>query len=219
MSDPAKKLQLQASIIPVLFEKGHIEKHKTDITDFAKAFRTANSKQGKTITRHDVEWYWEGNVRSEFDTVDPLHNHLISQIESPKFEMYWANKTAIATLQGKTLLQKHEDFRLLIPNNKEKKHHKNALILGNGRERWIVPEVFLMALYDISFEDFVQGVGTANTDDASHNLDESKVFRLWAAFIKKAYDFVPKEVQVEKLKEVCSVPLDDHRAYVADLVL
>ena len=82
-----------------------------------------------------------------------------------------------------------------------------------------MPEVFLMALYDISFEDFVQSVRTANTDDPYYNLDESKVFRLWAAFIKNAYDFVPKEVQVEKLKEVCSVPLDDHRAYVADLVL
>lgn len=55
-----------------------------------------------------------------------------------------------------------------------------------------MPEVFLMALYDVSFEEFVQGLRTANTTDASHKMDESKVFRLWAALIKKAYDFVPK---------------------------
>ena len=46
---------------------------------------------GKTIIPRDVEWYWEGNVRSEFDTIDPKHNRLVSQTECPLLNVYDCN--------------------------------------------------------------------------------------------------------------------------------
>ncbi len=68
----------------------------------------------------------------------------------------------------------------------------------------------LMAIDDVSFSEFAHNVRTANAGDACDNLDKSKLFQLWGALIKKAYDFVPKEVQIEKLKEVGLVQLGDH---------
>ena len=128
-------------------------------------------------------------------------------------------KTETAALLAKRRLQEQEGFWLLGLNKKEKKHFENALIVGNDTERWIVPEVFVMAIEDVSFENFVQNVRAANTSDVGNNLDGSNVFHLWGALIKKAYDFVPKDVQTEKLKEVSPIPLDDRCEHHADLDL
>ena len=204
------KNQLQASIIPVLYKKGFIEEHNIDITDFAKSLCSRNGKAGFIITRQDIEWYWEGNVRAEFDTVDPIHHRLISQTKCPKFNAYWMNKTATVAFQARRILQEQEGFWLLKPNVREKKHFDSALILGNGTERWTIPHVSLLAVEDFSFTEFVQSVREANADHAGEVLNKAKMFHLWGALIKKAYDFVPKEVQVKKLREVRSIPLDDH---------
>ena len=202
--------QLQASIIPVLYKKGFIEEQNIDITDFAKSLCSKNGKAGFNITRHDIEWYWEGNVRSEFDTVNPVHHRLISQTRCPKFDMYWMNKTATVAFQARRILQEQDGFWLLRPNARERKHFESALILGNGMERWTIPHVSLLAVEDVSFTGFVQSVREANADHAGEDLNKAKIFRLWGTLIKKAYDFVPKEVQVKKLREVRSSPLDDH---------
>ena len=209
--------QLQASIIPVSYRKGAIVKQNITLFNFANNFYLINQNNGNTITRRDVEWYWESNVRFEFDTADPAHNRLISQIRSPKFETFWLNKTAVATVQAKRVLHEQEGFWPVTPNITERKHFKNAIILGNGMERWIIPNVALMAVEDVSFQKFVQEVRKVNADRASDELDKSKLFRLWGALIKKGYDFVPKEVQNEKLKEVCSTPFDDHKAHNVDI--
>lgn len=198
--------QLQASIIPVLLPKSFIEKRKIDITDYAKKICSRNREQGKLITRRDVEWYWEGNVRAEYDTVDPSHNRLITQIRCPKFEAYWDNMTApLAVREERLRQQQRQGFWPLRPNARERKHFEGALILGNHTERWIIPHVSLMAIEDVEYGDFVHDVRKANGE----GLRGSTVFRLWGALIKKAYDFVPREVQTEKLREVRSIPLDD----------
>ena len=202
--------QLQASIIPVLYKKGLIEEHNIDITDFAKSLCSRNDAAGFFITRHDIEWYWEGNVRAEFDTVNPVHHRLISQTRCPKFDTYWMNKTATVAFQARKILQEQEGFWLLRPNAREKKHFDSALILGNSTERWIIPHVSLLALEDVSFTGFVQSVREANADHAGEGLNMAKMFRLWGALIKKAYDFVPKEIQVKKLREVRSTLLGYH---------
>ena len=202
--------QLQASIIPVLYKKGLIEEHNIDITDFAKSLCSRNDKAGFFITRHDIEWYWEGNVRAEFDTVNPVHHRLISQTRCPKFDTYWMNKTATVAFQARKILQEQEGFWLFRPNAREKKHLDSALILGNGTERWTIPHVSLLAVEDVSFTGFVQSVREANADHAGEGLNMAKMFRLWGALIKKAYDFVPKEVQVKKLREVRSTLLGYH---------
>ena len=204
----APRRQLQASIIPVLYPKTYIEKHNLDITGYAKEFYNRNRIEGKLVTRRDIEWYWEGNVRAEYDTVDPAHNRLISQIRCPKFETFWMNLTAPVAPQPEKLLQEQQGFQLLRPNEKEKKHFKGALILGNATERWIIPDVSLMAVDDFAHDEFVQNVREAN----NQHLDRSKVFHLWGALIKKAYGFVPREVQIEKLKEVRTTSLDSHCA-------
>lgn len=208
--------QLQPSIIPVLYNRAFLEKHNIDITDYGKHFCTENSKQGKIITRRDIEWYWEGNIRAEFDTVDPSHNRLISQTKCPKFELYWLGKTAVAALQAKKLLHEQQGLWLLKPKRKEIKHFKSALILGNDTERWIVPDVSLMAIRDICFTTFAHNVRAANVGD---NLSDSMLFRLWGTLVKKAYDFVPKEVQIQKLKEVHFIPLIDPCTHHVDFDL
>lgn len=206
--------QLQASVIPVLYPKTDIEKRKIDITDYAKEFCSRNRKQGKLITRRDVEWYWEGNIRAEYDTVDPAHNWLISQIRCPKFQAFWINTAApLAVREERLLQQQQQGFWPLRPNAKERKHFGSALILGNHTQRWIIPHVSLMAVEDVDYEDFVHDVRKANGEA----LRGSMVFHLWGALIKKAYDFVPKEVQTEKLKEVRSTPLGDHCTNDVDL--
>ena len=205
MSGPTNH-RLQASIIPVLYKKGFIEEHNIDITDFAKSLCSRNGKAGFIITRHDIEWYWEGNVRAEFDTVNPAHHRLISQTRCPKFDTYWMNKTATVAFQARRILQQQDEFWLLKPNAREGKHFETAIILGNGTERWTIPHVSLQAVEDVSFMGFVQNVREANPDHAGEGLNKAKMFRLWGALIKKAYDFVPKEVQLEKLREVRSFP-------------
>lgn len=205
--------QLQTSVVPVLYPKSYMERRNIDITDYAKEFCSRNRKQGRLITRRDVEWYWEGNIRAEYDTVDLIHNRLISQTRSPKFDAYWMQAMTPAAYQEKRLLQEQEGFWLLRPSTRERKHFKRALILGNRAERWIIPHVSLMAVEDVAYEDFVHDLQEANGEGPKG----SKVFRLWGALIKKAYDFVPKEVQTEKLKEVRSIPLKDHYTYDFDL--
>lgn len=190
-----------------------MERRNIDITYYAKEFCSRNRKQGRLITRRDVEWYWEGNIRAEYDTVDLIHNRLISQTRSPKFDAYWMQAMTPAAYQEKRLLQEQEGFWLLRPSTRERKHFKSALILGNRAERWIIPHVSLMAVENVAYEDFVHDLQEANGEGAKG----SKVFRLWGALIKKAYDFVPKEVQTEKLKEVRSIPLKNHYTYDVDL--
>lgn len=203
--------QLQASIVPIFHKKAFLEKHNIDIVDYAKHFCRENSKQGYIITRHDIEWYWEGNTRAEYDTRDPSHDRLISQAGCPKFESYWMEKSAVTALQAKEVLQEQEGGMWpLKPTQKEKKYNKSALILGNHTERWIVPDVSLMAIDEVSFSEFEQKIRTANAGDACENLDKSKLFQLWGTLINKAYDFVPKEVQIEKLKGVGLVQSGDH---------
>ena len=211
------RAQLQASIIPVLHRRTYLEKHKMDIVDYAKEFFNENNKHGKVITRHDIEWYWEANIRAEYDTLNPSHNQLVSQTSCPKFQIFWMQKIAVAALQEKELLHQQEGFWLLKPSSKQRKHLKGALILGNDTERWIVPDVALMAIGDVFFNTFVQNIKTANASQIDDNLDDSKLFRLWGALVKKAYDFVPKEVQIEKLKEVGSNPLINHCKYNVEL--
>lgn len=70
-----------------------------------------------------------------------------------------------------------------------------------------------MAVEDVDYEDFVHDVRKANGEA----LRGSTVFHLWGALIKKAYDFVPKEVQTGKLKEVRSTPLSGHCTKNVDL--
>lgn len=209
--------QLQPSIIPIFYKKTYLEKHNIDITDYAKSFCSENGKEGHIVTRHDIEWYWEGNIRAEFDTVDPSHNRLISQTKCPKFETHWMRKTATTAFLAKKLLQEQEEFWLLKPNRKEKKHIKSALILGNDTERWIIPDVSLMAIDDVFFDKVAQNIRAANAGATGCNLNDSKMFRLWGTLIKKAYDFVPKEVHIEKLKEVGLLLLEDHCAHESDL--
>ena len=204
--------QLQASIVPIFYNKTFLEKHNIDIVDYAKRFCSENSKLGYIVTRHDIEWYWEGNTRAEYDTRDP-HNRLISQARCPKFESYWMEKSAVTALQAKKLLQKQEGGMWpLKPTQKEKKYNKSALILGNHTERWIVPDVSLMAIGDVSFGQFEHNIREANAGDACDNLYESKLFQLWGTLIKRVYDFVPKEVQLEKLKEVGLSRSENHCA-------
>lgn len=183
-----------------------MEEHNIDITDFAKSLCSRNNKAGFIITRHDVEWYWEGNVRAEFDTVNPVHHRLISQTRCPKFERYWMNKTATLAFEARKILQEQEGFWLLKPNAREIKHFETAIILGNDTERWTIPHVSLLTVEDVSFTEFVQSVRKANTDHAAEGLNKAKMFTLWGALIKKGFGFVPKEVQVKKLREVRSVP-------------
>ena len=202
--------QLQASIVPVLYKKGLIEEQNIDITDFAKSLCSRNAKAGFNITRRDIEWYWEGNVRAEFDTVNPVHHRLISQMRCPKFDTYWMNKTATVAFQARRILQEQEGFWLLRPNARERKYFESALNLGNSTERWTIPHVSLLAIENVSFTAFVESIREANADHAGEGLNKAKIFRLWGTLIKKAYDFVPKEVQVKKLREVRSSPLDDH---------
>ena len=202
--------QLQASIVPVLYKKGLIEEQNIDITDFAKSLCSRNAKAGFNITRRDIEWYWEGNVRAEFDTVNPVHHRLISQTRCPKFDTYWMNKTATVAFQARRILQEQEGFWLLRPNARERKYFESALNLGNSTERWTIPHVSLLAIENVSFTAFVESIREANADHAGEGLNKAKIFRLWGTLIKKAYDFVPKEVQVKKLREVRSSPLDDH---------
>ena len=76
---------------------------------------------------------------------DPIHQRLISQTRYPKFERFWLNRTAPEAFQATILSYKQEELRLLTPNVKEKKHFANALVLGNHIERWIIPNVSLMA--------------------------------------------------------------------------
>ena len=218
MTEPTTP-QLQPSIILVLYKQGFIEENNIDITDFAKSLCASNSKAGYAITRHDVEWYWEGNVRTDFDTVNPLHHKLISQTRCPKFDTYWMNKTEPVAFQARRFSQEREGFWVLKPNVKESKHFETALILGNRAERWIIPHVSLLAIEDVSFTKFEKKVREANADHAGEGLDKAKMVRLWGALIKKAYDFVPKEVQLMKLKEVRSLPLNDHYADDVDLRL
>lgn len=134
--------------------------------------------------------------------MDLIHNRPISQTRSPKFDAYWMQAMAPAAYLEKRLLQEQEGFRLLRPSARERKHFKSALILGNHGERWIIPHVSLMAVEDVAYEDFVHDVREANAEPPRG----STVFHLWGALIKKDYDFVPKEVQTEKLKEVRSIP-------------
>lgn len=199
--------QLQASIIPVFYKRDFLEEHNVDIVEYAKKICSKNRKNGKLILRHDVEWYWEAEIRAAFDALDTSHHRLINQIRCPKFDIYWTRKTATAALQAKEHLRQQQEFWLLKPKTKEKTHLKSALILGNNIERWIVPDVSLMAIDDVFFDKFVQSVRAANVDDADNSLDDSKLLRLWGALIKQAYDFVPKEVQIQKLKEVGFIPL------------
>ena len=95
-----------------------------------RSMRIGRTPRPTNSQSHCVK-YWETNVRAEFDSVDPSHNRLVSQAKRLKFEFYWMGKTAVAALQAKTLLQEQEEFWLLKPNTKERKHFKNALILGN----------------------------------------------------------------------------------------
>ena len=213
---PSTKGRLQASIVPVLYKNGYIEENIIDITDFAKDFCKKNAKAGLAITRHDIEWYWEGNIRAEFDTTDPKHQRLINQMRCPRFERFWLNRTAPEAFQAKSLLHEQEGVWLLTPNAKEKKHFANALVLGNYTERWVIPNVSLMPIEDVFFDDCMWRVQVANTGAAGADLDKSTMFRLWGALIKKAYDFVPKEVQNEKLKEVRCIPVIDHYAHDVD---
>ena len=73
-----------------------------------------------------------------------------------------------------------------------------------------------MAIEDVFFDDCMWRVKVANFGGAGNSLDQSTKFRLWGALIKKAYDFVAKEVQNEKLKEVRSIPVIDHYAHEVD---
>ena len=107
----------------------------------------------------------------------------------------------MAVLQAQKFLQEQDGFWLLKPKTKEKKHFKSALILGNDSERWIVPDASLMPIEDVSFEDFEQSIRAINIGVDGGKLDKSKLFRLWGTLIKKAYAFVPRDVQNEKLKE------------------
>lgn len=82
-------------------------------------------------------------------------------------------------MRAKELVQQQEGFWLLKPNSKQRKHLKSALILGNDTERWIIPDVALMAIGDVFFNTVVQNIQAANASHIDSKLDDSKFFRLW----------------------------------------
>ena len=74
---------------PSSHKRVFLEKHNFDIADYAKHFYSENQKYDKIITRHDIEWYWKGNIRAEFVTVNSSHNQLVSQTRCPKFKIFY----------------------------------------------------------------------------------------------------------------------------------
>lgn len=66
------------------------------------------------------------NIRAELDNVDPFHNQLVSQTSCPEFEIFWMQRTAVAALQAKELVQQEGKWPVKH-DTKEKKHLKGTL--------------------------------------------------------------------------------------------
>ena len=112
----------------------------------------------------------------------------------------------MAAFKAKRLSQEQVGFWVLKPNKGEEKHLKGAIFLGNALERWVIPDVSLMDIEDVFYSHFAQDVREANPGNFNDGLNDAKVFQLWGALVKKAFDFAPKQVQTAKLMEVSSDP-------------
>ena len=68
-------------------------------------------------------------IRAEFDTVNPSHNRLVSEMSCPKFDIFWIQRTTVAGLRAEGFRQQQEGFWLLKLKRypKQKNHLEGSL--------------------------------------------------------------------------------------------
>ncbi|MCJ1458166.1 hypothetical protein MMC28_008537 [Mycoblastus sanguinarius] len=198
-------------VVPLIYRANEFEAIGHSIVEYTKKLLSKNDPRGVHLDQGEVNWYFEGDVRATYAEGDERRYWALQQRMCPLIVGFWAMYTNPENFFLHKANEATTHFREL-PRDRACRN-KGTLILGDGNETVVVPDIGLLSLRHVNYIDVVKAVKGAN---AEVDFSEMKMLKLWQGIVVNVYHYECDCAKIEKLVEADSEAAKGYWMWVHD---